>query len=143
MIDIKEIQSILPHRYPFLLVDRVLDIEPNVRITAIKNVTMNEQFFVGHFPGNPVMPGVLIIEAMAQTAGILAYKSGIQGRHVYFLTIEKAKFRKPVTPGDQLRFEVKVVHSRGSVWKFSGEAYIGDKLAAEAEFSAMVTDREL
>jgi len=143
MIDIKEIHSILPHRYPFLLVDRVLDIEPNVRITAIKNVTMNEQFFVGHFPGNPVMPGVLIIEAMAQTAGILAYKSGIQGRHVYFLTIEKAKFRKPVTPGDQLRFEVKVVHSRGSVWKFSGEAYIGDKLAAEAEFSAMVTDREL
>jgi 3-hydroxyacyl-[acyl-carrier-protein] dehydratase len=143
MIDIKEIQSILPHRYPFLLVDRVLEIEPNVRITAIKNVTMNEQFFVGHFPGNPVMPGVLIIEAMAQTAGILAYKSGIQGRHVYFLTIEKAKFRKPVTPGDQLRFEVKVVHSRGSVWKFSGEAYIGDKLAAEAEFSAMVTDREL
>ncbi len=143
MIDIKEIQSILPHRYPFLLVDRVLEIEPNVKITAIKNVTMNEQFFVGHFPGNPVMPGVLIIEAMAQTAGILAYKSGIQGRHVYFLTIEKAKFRKPVTPGDQLRFEVKVVHSRGSVWKFSGEAYIGDKLAAEAEFSAMVTDREL
>jgi 3-hydroxyacyl-[acyl-carrier-protein] dehydratase len=143
MIDIKEIHSILPHRYPFLLVDRVLEIEPNVRITAIKNVTMNEQFFVGHFPGNPVMPGVLIIEAMAQTAGILAYKSGIQGRHVYFLTIEKAKFRKPVTPGDQLRFEVKVVHSRGSVWKFSGEAYIGDKLAAEAEFSAMVTDREL
>jgi len=143
MIDIKEIQSILPHRYPFLLVDRVLEIEPNVRITAIKNVTINEQFFVGHFPGNPVMPGVLIIEAMAQTAGILAYKSGIQGRHVYFLTIEKAKFRKPVTPGDQLRFEVKVVHSRGSVWKFSGEAYIGDKLAAEAEFSAMVTDREL
>lgn len=143
MIDIKEIQSILPHRYPFLLVDRVLEIEPNVKITAIKNVTINEQFFVGHFPGNPVMPGVLIIEAMAQTAGILAYKSGIQGRHVYFLTIEKAKFRKPVTPGDQLRFEVKVVHSRGSVWKFSGEAYIGDKLAAEAEFSAMVTDREL
>jgi len=126
-----------------LLVDRVLEIEPNVKITAIKNVTINEQFFVGHFPGNPVMPGVLIIEAMAQTAGILAYKSGIQGRHVYFLTIEKAKFRKPVTPGDQLRFEVKVVHSRGSVWKFSGEAYIGDKLAAEAEFSAMVTDREL
>jgi len=143
MIDIKEIQSILPHRYPFLLVDRVLEIEPNVKITAIKNVTMNEQFFVGHFPGNPVMPGVLIIEAMAQTAGILAYKSGIQGRHVYFLTIEKAKFRKPVTPGDQLRFEVKVLHSRGSVWKFSGEAFVGDKLAAEAEFSAMVTDREL
>jgi len=143
MIDIKEIQSILPHRYPFLLVDRVLEIEPNVKITAIKNVTMNEQFFVGHFPGNPVMPGVLIIEAMAQTAGILAYKSGIKGRHVYFLTIEKAKFRKPVTPGDQLRFEVKVLHSRGSVWKFSGEAFVGDKLAAEAEFSAMVTDREL
>lgn len=142
MIDIKEIQLILPHRYPFLLVDRVLDIEPNVKITAIKNVTMNEHFFVGHFPGNPVMPGVLIVEAMAQAAGILAYKSGVQGKHVYFLTIEKAKFRKPVTPGDQLRFEVKVVHSRGSVWKFSGEAIVDEKVAAEAEFSAMVTDRE-
>ncbi len=143
MIDIKEIQSILPHRYPFLLVDRVLEIEPNVRITAIKNVTMNEPFFVGHFPGNPVMPGVLIIEAMAQAGGVLAFKSGMQGRNVYFLTIEKAKFRKPVTPGDQLRLEVKITHRRGPVWKFSGEAYVGDKLAAEAEFSAMVTDREL
>lgn len=143
MIDIKEIQSILPHRYPFLLVDRVLELEPNVRISAIKNVTMNEQFFVGHFPGNPVMPGVLIIEAMAQTAGVLAYKSGVQGRHVYFLSIEKAKFRKPVLPGDQLRFEVKVTHNRGSVWKFSGEAFVQDKVVAEAEFTAMVTDREL
>lgn len=143
MIDIKEIQSILPHRYPFLLVDRVLEIEPNVRITAIKNVTMNEAFFVGHFPGNPVMPGVLIIEAMAQAGGVLAFKSGMQGKNVYFLTIEKAKFRKPVTPGDQLRLEVKITHTRGPVWKFSGEAYVGDKLAAEAEFSAMVTDKDI
>lgn len=143
MINIKEIQSILPHRYPFLLLDRVIELEPNSRIIAIKNVTMNEEFFAGHFPGNPVMPGVLIVEAMAQAAGVLAYKSGVQGKHVYFLSIEKAKFRKPVTPGDQLRFEVKVAHNRGSVWKFSGEAFVGDRIVAEAEFTAMVTDREL
>ncbi len=143
MIGIKEIQSILPHRYPFLLVDRVIEIEPNVKITAIKNVTMNETFFIGHFPGNPVMPGVLIIEAMAQAAGILAFKSGVQGKNVYFLSIEKAKFRKPVVPGDQLRFEVKTLHGKASVWKFSGNAYVDDKLVAEAEFTAMVTDREI
>ena len=126
MIEIKEIMSILPHRYPFLLVDRVLSLEPSVSVVGIKNVTMNEPFFTGHFPGNPVMPGVLIIEAMAQVAGILAFKSGMQGSQVYFMSIDKVKFRKPVFPGDQLRFEVKVVQIRGNVWKWSGEAFIED-----------------
>ena len=143
MIEIKEILSILPHRYPFLLVDKVTHIEPSVSVTGIKNVTINEPFFQGHFPGNPVMPGVLIIEAMAQVSGILAFKSGIQGSSVYFMSIDKVKFRKPVMPGDQLRFEVKAVQIRGNVWKFSGEAFIGDKLAAEAYFTAMVTDKQI
>ena len=143
MIEIKEIMSILPHRYPFLLVDRVLSLEPSVSVVGIKNVTMNEPFFTGHFPGNPVMPGVLIIEAMAQVAGILAFKSGMQGSQVYFMSIDKVKFRKPVFPGDQLRFEVKVVQIRGNVWKWSGEAFIEDKKAAEAEFTAMVSDKKL
>jgi 3-hydroxyacyl-[acyl-carrier-protein] dehydratase len=143
MIEIKEIMSILPHRYPFLLVDRVISLEPSVNVVGIKNVTMNEPFFTGHFPGNPVMPGVLVIEAMAQVAGILAFKSGMQGSQVYFMSIDKVKFRKPVFPGDQLRFEVKVLQIRGNVWKFSGEAFIEDKLATEADFTAMVTDKKI
>jgi 3-hydroxyacyl-[acyl-carrier-protein] dehydratase len=143
MIDIKEILSILPHRYPFLLVDRVTQLEPSVSVTGIKNVTINEPFFQGHFPGNPVMPGVLIVEAMAQVSGILAFKSGMQGSSVYFMSIDKVKFRKPVLPGDQLRFEVKAVQIRGKVWKFRGEAFVEDKLASEAEFTAMVTDEQI
>jgi 3-hydroxyacyl-[acyl-carrier-protein] dehydratase len=143
MIEIKEIMSILPHRYPFLLVDRVISLEPSVSVVGIKNVTINEPFFTGHFPGNPVMPGVLIIEAMAQVAGILAFKSGMQGSQVYFMSIDKVKFRKPVFPGDQLRFEVKVIQIRGNVWKWSGGAFIEDKLAAEAEFTAMVSGKKL
>jgi 3-hydroxyacyl-[acyl-carrier-protein] dehydratase len=143
MIDVREIQSLLPHRYPFLLVDRIIELVPKERITGIKNVTINEPFFQGHFPGNPVMPGVLMVEAMAQVSGILAFKSGITGKAVYFLTIEKARFRKPVVPGDQLRMEVSVVHRRGSVWKFSGKAYVDGKVASEAEFSAMISEKEL
>ena len=144
MMDIKEIQELLPHRYPFLLVDRIIEIEPGVKATGIKNVTINEGFFQGHFPGHPIMPGVLIIEAMAQVAGILAFRSGVKdGKSVYFLSIEKAKFRKPVVPGDQLRFEVNVLQCRGNVWKFSGNAIVEEKVAAEAEFTAMVTDREV
>lgn len=144
MMDIKEIQELLPHRYPFLLVDRIIEIEPGVKATGIKNVTINEGFFQGHFPGHPIMPGVLIIEAMAQVAGILAFRSGVKdGKSVYFLSIEKAKFRKPVVPGDQLRFEVNVLQCRGNVWKFSGNAIVEEKVAAEAEFTAMVTDREI
>ncbi|MEW6001061.1 MAG: 3-hydroxyacyl-ACP dehydratase FabZ [Nitrospirota bacterium] len=143
MMNIKEIQQFLPHRYPFLLVDRIIEIEPGAKIVGIKNVTINEEFFQGHFPGQPIMPGVLIIEAMAQVAGILAFRSGATiGKSVYFMSIEKAKFRRPVVPGDQLKFEITILQQRGNVWKFSGNALVEDKIAAEAEFTAMVTDRE-
>lgn len=144
MMDIREIQKLLPHRYPFLLVDRVVELEPKVKAVGIKNITVNEGFFQGHFPGNPIMPGVLIIEALAQLGGILAFGSGVSPGKVYFLSIEKAKFRKPVIPGDQLRLEVTVLKIRGdTVWRFSGNAIVDDKTAAEAEFTAMVTDREI
>jgi 3-hydroxyacyl-[acyl-carrier-protein] dehydratase len=144
MMDIKEIQKFLPHRYPFLLVDRIIEIEPGTKAVGIKNVTFNEGFFQGHFPGQPIMPGVLIIEAMAQVGGLLAFCSGVNvGKTVYFMSIEKAKFRKPVVPGDQLRLEINVLHQRGNVWKFSGNAIVEQKVAAEAEFTAMVTDREI
>ncbi len=143
MIDIKEIMSMLPHRYPFLLVDRVIELEEGKRAVGIKNVTINEPFFQGHFPGNPIMPGVLIIEAMAQVSGVLAYKSGVQGKNTIFLSIEKAKFRKPVLPGDQLRLEIETLRGRQTIWRFAGKAYVGDTLVAESEFTAMVTDREI
>jgi 3-hydroxyacyl-[acyl-carrier-protein] dehydratase len=144
MMDIKWIQNLLPHRYPFLLVDRVIEIDPGKKAVGIKNVTINEEFFQGHFPGNPIMPGVLIIEAMAQLAGVLAFDSGAnKGTSVYFMSIEKAKFRRPVVPGDQLRMEITVSQHRGNVWKFSGSAVVEEKVAAEAEFTAMVTNREI
>jgi 3-hydroxyacyl-[acyl-carrier-protein] dehydratase len=144
MMDIKEIQKFLPHRYPFLLVDRIIEIEPGTKAIGIKNVTVNEEFFQGHFPGQPIMPGVLIIEAMAQVGGILAFRSGVNmGKAVYFMSIEKAKFRKPVVPGDQLRLEIQVLQQRGNVWRFSGNATVEGKVAAEAEFTAMVTDKEI
>ncbi len=143
-MEIKEILAILPHRYPFLMVDKVIELETDVKAVGIKNVSVNEPFFQGHFPGNPVMPGVLIVEALAQLAGILAFKSGvIPGKTVYFMSIEKVKFRKIVIPGDQLRLEVNVMHKRGNVWKFAGNAFVGDKLTSEAEFTAMVSDRDL
>ena len=142
MLNNNEIRKLLPHRYPFLLVDRILDIDPKVKATGLKNVTFNEPFFQGHFPGYPVMPGVLIVEAIAQVAGILAFKSGAKGDSVYFMSIEKAKFRKPVIPGDQLRLEVKVVKQRGNVWKCAGDAYVEGKLVAEAELTAMVSGKE-
>jgi 3-hydroxyacyl-[acyl-carrier-protein] dehydratase len=144
MMDIREIESLLPHRFPFLLVDRVIEMDIGKKAVGIKNVTINEGFFQGHFPGNPIMPGVLIIEALAQLAGILAFHSGVvKGSSVYFMSIEKAKFRKPVIPGDQVRLETNVLQHRGNVWKFAGHALVDDKLAAEAEFTAMVTDREI
>jgi 3-hydroxyacyl-[acyl-carrier-protein] dehydratase len=143
MIDVKEIMEYLPHRYPFLLVDRVVEIEKNKRAVGIKNVTINEPFFQGHFPGNPIMPGVLIIEAMAQVSGTLAIRSGVKGRSTIFMSIEKAKFRKPVVPGDQLRIEVNVLRTRLSVWKFSGVASVDGNIVAEAEFTAMVTEKEI
>lgn len=142
MIDINGIQNLLPHRYPFLMVDRIIELEPNAKAVGIKNVTVNEPFFQGHFPGNPIMPGVLIVEAMAQIAGVLAFGSGVQGNAVFFMSIEKAKFRKPVVPGDQLKMEIKVLQQRGNVWKFSGVGIVDEKVAAEADFTAMVITRE-
>ncbi|MBA4371570.1 MAG: 3-hydroxyacyl-[acyl-carrier-protein] dehydratase FabZ [Thermodesulfovibrio sp.] len=143
MIPINEIMNTLPHRYPFLLVDRVTELEPRSYIKGFKNVTINEPFFPGHFPGQPIMPGVLIIEAMAQIAGILAYRSGIEGKSMYFMSIEHAKFRRPVIPGDQIFFEIRAIKQRGPVWKFQGSAMVDDKVVAEAEITAMITDREI
>jgi len=141
-LDVIEIQAILPHRYPFLLVDRIEELEIGKRVVGIKNVTINEPFFQGHFPGRPIMPGVLIIEAMAQVGGVLAFKSAKEGsaKLVYFMGIEKAKFRKPVTPGDRLRFVVAVLRARHPYWKMRGEAFVDDALVCEAELMAMITD---
>ena len=143
-IDINRIKELIPHRYPFLLIDGIQTLTPNESATGIKNVSVNEPFFKGHFPDRPVMPGVLIIEAMAQTAGCLVVASlgkESEGKLVYFMTIEKARFRKPVVPGDRLIINVEKLRSRGSVFKFSGEAYVGEVLAAEASFSAMIVDK--
>ena len=141
-LDSTEIQAILPHRYPFLLVDRIEELEIGKRVIGIKNVTVNEPFFQGHFPGRPIMPGVLIIEAMAQVGGVLAFKSANQSgaKLVYFMGIDKAKFRRPVVPGDRLRFVVDVLRARHPYWKMRGEAYVEDSLVCEAELMAMVTD---
>lgn len=143
MLNQLEIQKMLPHRYPFLLIDRIVEIEPNVKAVGLKNVTINEPFFQGHFPRNPIMPGVLIIEAMGQVAGLLAFVSGLKSKSVYFMSIEKAKFRKPVIPGDQLRLEIKVLKRRNNVWRFFGEALVDDKLVSESEFTAMISEQEL
>ncbi len=141
-LDSTEIQAILPHRYPFLLVDRIEELEIGKRVIGIKNVTVNEPFFQGHFPGRPIMPGVLIIEAMAQVGGVLAFKSANQSgaKLVYFMGIDKAKFRRPVVPGDRLRFVVDVLRARHPYWKMRGQAYVEDSLVCEAELMAMVTD---
>ncbi|MBF0316878.1 MAG: 3-hydroxyacyl-ACP dehydratase FabZ [Nitrospirae bacterium] len=142
MIDILGIKTTLPHRYPFLMVDRVVEIVNGESARGIKNVTINEPFFQGHFPDNPVMPGVLIVEALAQLSGILAFQSGMKGNTVYFMSIEKAKFRRPVVPGDQLVLDIKVAHKRGNVWRFTGKAMVEETVASEAEFTAMVAQRE-
>jgi 3-hydroxyacyl-[acyl-carrier-protein] dehydratase len=140
-VDILEIKRMIPHRYPFLLIDRVVNVVPSTSGVGIKNVTANEPHFEGHFPVRPVMPGVLIVEAMAQTAAVLVV-SGLpavdDGTLVYFMSIETAKFRHTVTPGDRLELHVSVMRGRGKVWKFRGEGFVGDKLAAEAEFTAMI-----
>lgn len=144
-IEIKEIMDLIPHRYPMLLVDRILEYVPHESAVGLKNVTFNEPFFNGHFPGNPVMPGVLIVEAMAQTAGILVVHSLGQsgtGKMVYFMTIESAKFRKPVVPGDSMHIHVQCIKSRGNVYKFRGEAKVDGVLCAEAEYSAMIFDKD-
>jgi 3-hydroxyacyl-[acyl-carrier-protein] dehydratase len=138
------ILAMLPHRYPFLMVDRMESLEPDVRAVGIKAVSINEPFFQGHFPGRPIMPGVLIIEALAQTAGIHAVTSmgaAAEGKLVYFMSIEAAKFRKPVEPGVILRLEVVQERVRGPVRKYKGTAWMGDQVAAEAEFTAMIADR--
>jgi len=143
MMNVNDIMKKLPHRYPFLLVDRIIAMEPNVSITGLKNITINEPFFQGHFPGQPIMPGVLIIEAMAQVGGVLAFSTATDAKSVFFMSIEKAKFRKPVVPGDQLKMELRVTHQRGNVWKLSGVAKVDDKVVAEAEFTAMLTNQEI
>jgi len=143
MMTVNEIMKLLPHRYPFLLVDKIADFQPGVSATGVKNVTINEPFFQGHFPGQPIMPGVLIIEAMAQVAGVMAFRSGVEGKAVYFMSIDNAKFRRPVVPGDQVMMDIKVLKQRGNVWRFSGTATVDGKLVSEAEFTAMVTDKEI
>jgi 3-hydroxyacyl-[acyl-carrier-protein] dehydratase len=142
-IDITEILARIPHRYPFLLVDRAEDYRPNQSIVGVKCVTVNEPFFVGHFPGNPVMPGVLIIEAMAQSGAVLMSKSldvDVEGKTIMFMAVDEARFRYPVRPGDVLRMQVEVLRHRGGIFKFKGRAMVGDRLVAEAEFAAMVVE---
>ena len=142
-LDIDTIKRMIPHRYPFLMIDRVVDIEAETSAVGIKNVTANEPHFEGHFPGRPIMPGVLIIEAMAQTAAALVVASigpAAEGKLVYFMTIDEARFRRPVRPGDQLRIKVVKRHKKLSVWKFAGRATVLDQLAAEAMISAKIMD---
>jgi beta-hydroxyacyl-ACP dehydratase FabZ len=147
MIGIQEIFDILPHRYPFLLVDRILEMEMGKRVVGIKNVTINEPFFQGHFPGHPIMPGVLLLEAMAQTGGVLAMRSAeaegidIKKKVIYFMTIDKVKFRKPVLPGDQVRFELDLIKSRSNIRGFKAQALVDGTVVAEAELMAMIVDK--
>lgn len=143
--NIKEIMDLIPHRYPFLLVDKVINIKKNESATGIKNVTMNEEFFKGHFPGDPVMPGVLMVESMAQTAAVLVAKSigakpGEKG--VLFTTINNAKFRKPVVPGDRLEMNVKVIKNKMSIWVIDGEGIVDGEKVFEAQISAMIFDKK-
>lgn len=142
---VEEIMSMLPHRYPMLLVDRVIEVSNDSEVVALKNVTINEDFFNGHFPGHPVMPGVLIVEAMAQAAGIFVLCNSPeidpQNSVVYFMSIEEAKFRKPVVPGDQLFLHINKIQSRGNVWKMRGEAKVDGKRVADATFTAMIVSK--
>lgn len=143
-LNYEDIIKILPHRYPFLLVDRIIELEPGKRVVGIKNVSINEPFFQGHFPGNPIMPGVLIVEAMAQVGGVLARLS-VSGAlekekvdRVFFMSMDKVKFRKPVVPGDQLILELKPLRTGSRVWKMAGKAFVKDDLVAEAELMATI-----
>lgn len=142
-MDIRDIMNALPHRYPFLLLDRVETLEKGKSLVALRNVTVNEEFFNGHFPSYPVMPGVLIVEALAQAGGLLALQDlggELGDRKIFFMSIEKARFRKPVVPGDQLRLQVSVERRRSTIWKMEGKAFVGDALVADALLQAMITD---
>ncbi len=148
MLDVIEIQKILPHRFPFLLIDRVLELEEGEFIDAYKNVSISENVFQGHFPGHPIYPGVMIVEGMAQAGGILAFKSlseedqeDIENKVVYFMSIDKCKFRSPVRPGDRLEYKVSVIKHRGNIWMLKGEAFVDGKLTTEAELKAMIMDK--
>jgi len=148
MIDVIEIQKILPHRFPFLLVDRVVKLDSGKSIEAYKNITITEQVFQGHFPGHPIYPGVMIIEGMAQAGGILAFKSmdeagqnDTKDKVVYFMSIDKAKFRNPIKPGDKLVYKLNVLKHKSNIWVLEGKAYVDDKLTAEAELKAMIVDK--
>ena len=142
-MDVQRIMEMIPHRHPFLMIDKVVDAVANERATGIKNVSINEQYFQGHFPARPVMPGVLIIEAMAQTAAVLVVHTlgpASEGKLVYFMSVDNARFRRPVVPGDCLHVHVTKQRNRGNVWKFEGRAEVGGQLAAEAVFAAMILD---
>jgi 3-hydroxyacyl-[acyl-carrier-protein] dehydratase len=145
LMDVTAIEKILPHRYPFLLVDRVVSMEPMKRLTAVKCVTVNEPFFAGHFPGHPVMPGVLLLEALAQAAALLAKGSMTEepgDKVTYLMAIDNARFRKPVVPGDRIELQVEVVKRKGDIWKEKGTAYVDGEVVAEAEFMAILVDRK-
>ncbi len=148
MIDVVEIQKIIPHRFPFLLIDRVINLESGKSIDAYKNVSISENIFQGHFPGHPIYPGVMIVEGLAQAGGILAFKSlseeeqkDTSNKVVYFMSIDKCKFRAPVTPGDRLDYKISVIKHRGNIWVLKGEAYVDGKLVTEAELKAMIVDK--
>jgi 3-hydroxyacyl-[acyl-carrier-protein] dehydratase len=148
IMDVMEIQKIIPHRYPFLLLDRVTDIVKNETLTGFKNVTIGDNVFQGHFPGHPIYPGVMILEGMAQAGGILAFKSmddmseeEAANKVVYFMSIDKAKFRAPVKPGDRLEYRISVIKQKGAIWMLDGKAYVDDTLVSQAELKAMIVDK--
>lgn len=148
LYNVVDIQNILPHRYPFLLVDRITKLTPSEYVEGYKNVSISEPVFQGHFPDHPIYPGVMIIEGMAQAGGVLAFKSmdnatqeEIENKVVYFMSIDKAKFRAPVTPGDQLVYKINVIKNKGAVWQLDAKAYVDDKVVAQAELKAMIVDK--
>jgi len=146
-MDVMEIQEIIPHRYPFLLVDRITEVVKNESLIGYKNVSISENVFQGHFPGHPIYPGVMILEGMAQAGGILAFQSmemtkeEAANKVVYFMSIDKAKFRAPVKPGDKLEYRISVIKHKGAIWMLKGEAFVDDKMVSEAELKAMIVDK--